>query len=462
MSDAAERLALPAAPAWRAFDGLHAALARARAVLDATPLVTVSGEVVRVSGPVVHAKLPSVRVGEMCRIGPLAHTGAHLGAEVIGFHEHHAMLSPFGATEGIGPGTLVLPMGRPHGIRVGAHLLGRLLDGFGAPVGGVPDEDPASVEVTARAAGPEVSRRTQVVEPLPTGVRVIDGMLTFGKGQRMGVFAPPGCGKTTLMNAIGLAAETDVVVFALIGERGRELAEMTELLEHPKMMRRAVIVGATSDRSAGERMRAAYTATAIAEGFREQGKSVLLLVDSLTRFARAVRETSIAAGEPVGRSGLPASVYTELPRLIERAGNTRQGSISALYMVLAEGAVKDDPIAEEVRSLVDGHIVLSRTLAEKGVFPAINVLESLSRLMPDIIDPDHMAAARRIRRLMARYEEMELLLRLGEVKPGVDHETDTAIAASPDIMAFLQQGLSEPSSFEASRDALEQLARRHA
>lgn len=462
MTDTVEDWTLPAPPAWRPFDALHAGLERACAVVDATPLVTVSGEVVRVGGPVVHAKLPSVRVGEMCRIGPLAHSGGHLGAEVIGFHEHHAMLSPFGATEGIGPGTPVLPLGRPHGIRVGAHLLGRLLDGFGAPVNGVLDEDPASVEIAARAAGPAVSRRMQVVEPLPTGVRAIDGMLTFGKGQRMGVFAPPGCGKTTLMNAIGLAAQTDVVVFALIGERGRELAEMAELLDHPKMKRRAVIVGATSDRSAGERMRAAYTATAIAEGLREQGRSVLLLVDSLTRFARAVRETSIAAGEPVGRSGLPASVYTELPRLIERAGNTREGSISALYMVLAEGAVKDDPIAEEVRSLVDGHIVLSRNLAEKGVFPAINVLESLSRLMPDIIEPGHMAAARRIRRLMARYEEMELLLRLGEVKPGVDSETDAAIAANPEVMAYLQQGLSEPSNFGDSRAGLEQLARRYA
>jgi ATP synthase in type III secretion protein N len=209
-------------------------------------------------------------------------------------------------------------------------------------------------------------------------------------------------------------------------------------------------------------MRAAYTATAIAEGFREQGKSVLLLVDSLTRFARAVRETSIAAGEPTGRSGLPASVYTELPRLIERAGNTRQGSISALYMVLAEGAVKDDPIAEEVRSLVDGHIVLSRDLAEKGIFPAIKVLESLSRLMPDITDGPHMAAARRVRQLMARYEEMELLLRLGEIKPGADRETDLAIEANSDILGFLQQGLGTPSGFDETCGSLQQIASQYA
>jgi type III secretion protein N (ATPase) len=452
----------PALPVLRPPTAVFALLDRMQRSLEAVTLVQASGEVVRVNGPIIQARLPSVRVGEMCRIGPLARAGSYLDSEVIGFHDHQATLSPFGSTEGIGPGTRVQPFGRPHGIRVGAHLLGQLLDGFGKPVNGTLDEDPASVEVAVRAAGPAVSRRMPVEEALPTGVRIIDGMLTFGKGQRMGVFAPPGCGKTTLMNSIGLAADSDVVVFALIGERGRELAEMAQLLDHPRMKERAVIVGATSDRSAGERMRAAYTATAIAEGFREQGKSVLLLVDSLTRFARAVRETSIAAGEPVGRSGLPASVYTELPRLIERAGNTREGSISALYMVLAEGAVKDDPIAEEVRSLVDGHIVLSRSLAEKGVFPAINVLESLSRLMPDITEPNHMAAARRIRRLMARYEEMELLLRLGEVKPGLDRETDQAIASNADVMDFLQQGLEAPSTFAESRSALERLARQYA
>lgn len=427
-----------------------------------TGVTRVCGEVVRVSGPLIEAHLPSARVGEMCSIGPLAHSGDSVSAEVIGFQAHRVMLAPFGVTEGVGPGTSVRPLGRPHAVRVGQHLLGRLLDGFGQPVMGSIEADPLAVDVVVRAAGPSVLRRQQVVEPLPTGVRIIDGMLTFGKGQRIGVFAPPGCGKTMLMNAIGLSAQTDVVVYALIGERGRELAEMAQLLDLPAMRQRAVIVGATSDRSAGERMRAAYTATAIAEGFRDQGKSVLLLVDSLTRFARAVRETSIAAGEPMGRTGLPASVYTELPRLIERVGNTQEGSISAIYMVLAEGAVKDDPIAEEVRSLVDGHIVLSRALAERGIFPAVNVLESLSRLMPDIASAEHMAAARRIRRLMSRYDEVELLMRLGEIKPGMDRETDLAIAANADIMGYLEQGLDTPVAFEQARRQIQDLASRHA
>jgi type III secretion protein N (ATPase) len=448
-------------PQLRTSATLHARLDKQRIAIASANLLIPSGLVVRVNGPLIQATLPSVRVGEMCRIGPLQ-DGASLSAEVIGFHEHHATLSPFGSTEGVAAGMLVNPLGKPQAIRVGNHLLGRLLDGFGRPVSGTLTCDPSFVEVPVRSLGPSVLRRQAVVQPLPTGVRIIDGLLTLGRGQRMGVFAGPGCGKTTLMKAIGSAVQCDVVVFALIGERGRELAEMSELLKQPGMQERMVIVGATSDRSAGERMRAAYTATAIAEGFRDQGKNVLLLVDSLTRFVRAVRETSIAAGEPVGRTGLPASVYAELPRLVERAGNTREGSISALYMVLAEGAVRDDPVADEVRSLVDGHIVLSAALAEKGVFPAVNVLESLSRLMPDITSASHMTAARDVRRLMARYEEMELLMRLGEIKPGADPETDRAIEAHGDIMAYQQQSLGDTSSFDDSVRQLEELAQLYA
>jgi ATP synthase in type III secretion protein N len=451
---------LPPLPVLRPANALQAQWERQRRSLDAALLANVSGAVVRVNGPLVHATLPSVRVGEMCSIGPL-HGGHSLSAEVIGFHEHQATLSPFGSTDGVGPGTLVHPLGRPQAIRVGDHLLGRLLDGFGRPVAGPVACDPSFVDVPVRSLAPSVLSRLPVVEPLPTGIRVIDGLLTLGRGQRMGVFAGPGCGKTTLMKAIGLAVECDVVVFALIGERGRELAEMSEILSMPEMAGRMVIVGATSDRSAGERMRAAYTATAIAEGFRDRGKSVLLLVDSLTRFVRAVRETSIAAGEPVGRTGLPASVYAELPRLLERAGNTEAGSISALYMVLAEGAVRDDPVADEVRSLVDGHIVLSASLAEEGVFPAVDVLASLSRLMPDITEPSHMAAARAIRRLKARYEEMKLLIRLGEVKPGADPETDRAIAAHDAIMDYQRQRLGEPCTFLQAVGQLDALDRRY-
>jgi type III secretion protein N (ATPase) len=451
---------LPPRPVLAPASGLRDIWERQRRSLDAAVLADASGAVVRVNGPLVHAALPSVRVGELCSIGPLP-GGRSLSAEVIGFHAHQATLSPFGTTDGVGPGMPVRPLGRPQAIRVGDHLLGRLLDGFGQPVDGVMACDPSFVEVPVRALAPAVLTRQPVVEPLPTGIRVIDGLLTLGRGQRMGVFAGPGCGKTTLMKAIGLAVECDVVVFALIGERGRELAEMAEILALPELRQRMVIVGATSDRSAGERMRAAYTATAVAEGFRVRGRSVLLLVDSLTRFVRALRETAIAAGEPVGRTGLPASVYAELPRLLERAGNTDAGSISALYMVLAEGTVRDDPVADEVRSLVDGHIVLSASLAEEGVFPAVDVLASLSRLMPDITEPSHLAAARELRRLKARYEEMKLLIRLGEVKPGADPLTDRAIEAHAAITAYQQQRLGEPCSFVQAVGQLDALVRRY-
>ncbi|SEK64010.1 ATP synthase in type III secretion protein N [Roseateles sp. YR242] len=437
-------------------------LARQYNAVETASLVRASGSVVKVTGPLVQATLPQVRVGELCRIGPLPGSGALLAAEVIGFSEHQAMLSPFGSTEGVGPGMPVWPQGRPQAMCVGQHLLGHLLDGFGQPLSAVGPVDREAVEVPVRATAPAVFDRLPVTEALSTGVRVIDGLLTLGRGQRMGVFAGPGCGKTTLMKAIGAAVDCDVVVYALIGERGRELAEMAAMLEQPGLRERVVIVGATSDRSAGERMRAAYTATAIAEGFRAQGRDVLLLVDSLTRYVRAVREISIAAGEPTGRTGLPASVYAELPRLVERAGNTRQGSISALYMVLAEGAVRDDPIADEVRSLVDGHIVLSAALGEKGIYPAVNVLESLSRLMHDIVEDGHREASVRARQLMSRYEDMELLIRLGEVKPGADAETDLAIAAHEDLLAFRCQAMGQSSAFDDTVDQLARVARRYA
>jgi type III secretion protein N (ATPase) len=439
-----------------------ALLDRQRDAAARADLAQTSGVVVKVSGPLIQATLPSVRVGECCSIGPLPPGGACLSAEVIGFQDHLAVLSPFGATDGVGPGTPVRPLGRPQAVCVGDHLLGQLLDGFGQPVSSAPARSRGSIEVPVRALAPSVLQRQPVTEPLSTGIRVLDGLLTLGRGQRMGVFAGPGCGKTTLMKAVGAAAQCDVVVYALIGERGRELAEMAELLQQARMKERVVIVGATSDRSAGERMRAAFTATAIAEGFREQGRDVLLMVDSLTRFVRAVREIGIAAGEPVGRAGLPPSVYAELPRLLERAGNTRNGSLTALYMVLAEGAVRDDPVADEVRSLVDGHIVLSAALAEKGIFPAVQVLESLSRLMPDIVDEPHRNAARDVRRLMARHEEMELLIRLGEVKPGADPETDRAIAAHDEILNYRQQALGDPAAFDDASRQLQAIARRYA
>jgi type III secretion protein N (ATPase) len=431
--------------------------------IDGVRSVETLGRVTRVTGTLVEARVPDVKIGEMCElaVSTAAH-GSGLLLEAVGFHDNMVMLSPFGSLEGVGPGMPIRPLGRLHRLVVGPQMLGRVLDGFGNPTDGPMAAEIGSVEVSVRATSPPTDKRRPIDKPVQTGVRAIDGLLTLGRGQRMGVFAGPGCGKTTLMQAIAKHADVDVVVFSLIGERGRELAEMAGSLEENGLKHKAVIVGSTSDKSAAERIRAAYTATAIAEGFREQGKHVLLMIDSLTRFARAVRETSIAAGEPLGSNGLPASLYAELPRLVERAGNTKTGAITALYMVLVEGTVKEDPIADEVRSLVDGHILLSRSLADKGVFPAIDLLESLSRIMPEIVAEPHLKAARRVRRLLSRYQDVELLVRLGEIEKGADKETDLAVAAYPDIMKFLEQNIRNAQTFSDTIRALGGLAQKYA
>ncbi|RJF92168.1 FliI/YscN family ATPase [Noviherbaspirillum saxi] len=454
MVSRSKKINLPAYPR-RAADRLVQVAAR----LESVSLVESYGQVARVVGPLVEAVIPHVKIGEMCEIG-LA-SGATVLCETIGFNDHRAILSPFSGLDGVGPGLRVRPLARKHGLVVGAHLLGQVLDGFGNPIGEMPLPGDDAVEVPVRGGGPAMGDRIPIDTPFQTGVRPIDGLLTLGKGQRVGVFAGPGCGKSTLMTAIAANADVDVVVFALIGERGRELAEIVHELRESGLARRTVVVGATSDRAAAERTRAAYTATAVAEGFRDQGKHVLLLVDSLTRFARAVRETSIASGEPIGRNGVPASVYAELPRLVERAGNTRHGAISGMYMVLVEGTVQEDPIADEVRSLIDGHILLTRSLAERGVFPAISILESLSRIMPSIVESDHQRAVHRLRRLLSKYQDIELLLKLGEIKSGVDKETDQAVAAYDEIMAYLQQDIRKPVSFRDSVQAAIALARKY-
>jgi type III secretion protein N (ATPase) len=448
----------PTMPDTRATDRAAAQLAQAASRLDGVRAVDSFGRVTRVVGPLVEAVVPYAKIGEMCEIGPVGTDARMLLMEVIGFHERGALLAPFGTLDGVGPGTRVRPMKRSHTIAVGSHLLGRVLDGFGQPPEGeVPPADDA-VEVSVRAAAPTVHEREPIVEPLPTGIRVLDGCLTLGRGQRIGVFAGPGCGKSTLMRAITAHAAVDVVVMTLIGERGREVAEMAEAIHQPEFRQKLVIVASTSDRAAAERIRAAYTATAIAEGFRSRGLSVMLMVDSLTRFARAVRETAVAAGEQTGRSGMPASVYAELPRLLERAGNAHGGSITALYFVLVEGAIQEDPIAEEVRSIVDGHVVLRRELGDRGVYPAISVLESLSRIMGDIVDRQHMGAAHRLRGLLSKYEEIELLLKLGEIKPGLDREIDAAVSAYPEIMNYLKQDIRQPVSFADAARALQALS----
>ena len=438
-----------------------AALDQLGARLDRVRLSESYGRVLRIIGPLVEAAVPNVRIGDMCEIGPVGLDERTVLMEVIGFSENSALLSPFGILDGVGPGTRVRPTSAESGLMVGSHLLGRVLDGFGQPLTGPVEPAPDSVRVSVRANAPTVDQRTPIHEPLPSGIRVIDGCMTLGRGQRVGVFAGPGCGKSTLMKAIATHADVDVVVMALIGERGREVAEMGEIMHLPQFSQKLIIVASTSDRAAAERIRAAYTATAIAEGFRQRGLRVMLMIDSLTRFARAVRETAIASGEHVGRTGMPASVYAELPRLLERAGNAYGGSITALYFVLVEGAIQEDPIAEEVRSIVDGHILLQRSLADRGIFPAISVLESLSRIMPDITQRAHMTASFRVRGLLSKYDEIELLLKLGEIKQGVDREIDMAVAAYQEIVGYLKQDIKKAVTFDDAVAALGDIARKY-
>ncbi|MES2075946.1 MAG: FliI/YscN family ATPase [Pseudomonadota bacterium] len=409
------------------------------------------GRVAQVLGTLIEAQMPPVRIGELCRLHDPAGPGPAMLAEVVGFSGQAAILSALGPLDGVSNRTLVEPLRRAHSVEVGDHLFGAVLDGFGRPQWRAPGPHPAPTwraTVPVMRAAPPATARPRIGVPLATGVRAIDAMLTMGVGQRVGVFAGPGCGKTTLLAAIARGCAADVIVFGLIGERGRELNEFLEHELGAELARRTIVVCATSDRSAMERARAAFTATAIAEAFRARGRRVLLLIDSLTRFARAQREIGLAAGEPPARGGYPPSVYANLPRLIERAGNTGEGAISAVYTVLTEGDGAADPIGEEARSLLDGHIILSRKLAEQGHFPAIDVLASISRVMGNVSSRAHREAAFRLRELMARYQEMELLIRLGEYRAGSDALADRAVQLRPRQLAFLRQDSGAGAGFD--------------
>ncbi|GLS33038.1 EscN/YscN/HrcN family type III secretion system ATPase [Mesorhizobium albiziae] len=340
-------------------------------------------------------------------------------------------------------------------VPTGWNLLGRVLNGFGQPL----DESthgpllPETRVPVSRDAPDPLTRRI-VDNVLPVGIRAIDGLLTCGEGQRMGIFAAAGGGKSTLISMLVRGAAVDVSVIALIGERGREVQEFIEHNLGTEARSRVVLVVASSDRSAMERAKAAYVATAIAEWYRDQGKRVLLLMDSVTRFARALREIGLAAGEPPTRRGFPPSVFASLPRLMERAGNNHRGSITAFYTVLVEGDDMAEPVADETRSILDGHIVLSRALAMSNLYPAIDILASVSRVMSAIVSSDHEWLAGRLRQLMAKYHEVELLVRVGEYKEGADPLADAAIAKIDHIRTFLRQSTKEQIGFDAMLDAL--------
>lgn len=431
----------------------HANISKIVAQTSTKPVL---GRVVSVSGAVIRAAFRSAHLGDTCLIEQRFGRADVLG-QVIALEGEYAVISPYETSKGIAVGTLIRPLGHELRQPVGEALLGRVVDGLGRPIDALERLPDYMRQFPTRAEAPNPMQRPLIETAFATGLRAIDAPMTMGRGQRIGIFGPPGTGKSSLLAAISQHSEADVIVIALIGERGREVREFLDRHLPADKREHVVIVVATSDKSPMERLNAAHTATAICEGFRDEGKSVLLMMDSLTRVARALREIGLAAGEVPTRRGYPASVYPALPELIERAGRTQKGDITAIYTVLVEGDGQADPIAEEVRSLTDGHIVLSQKLADQGQYPAIDVSQSLSRVMSDVVDDDHKEAAQEMRTLIAKYAEIEILLQVGEFEEGMDVVADQAVNGMPQIIDFLKQRSDEPSSLFDTVEGLKEV-----
>lgn len=410
------------------------------------------GRVTRLVGLVIEAVGIDVGVGELCRISSLTDDHSVL-AEVVGFHERGILLMPLGELAGLHPGSSVQPLGRSFGVDVSPGMLGRVLNGLGHPIDGK-----GKLEITERVPltgePPHPLERKHITEPLVTSVRTIDGMLTIGKGQRVGIFSGSGVGKSTLLGMIARQAKADVNVIALLGERGREVRDFIEHSLGPEGMARSVIIVATGDQAALVRARGALVATSIAEYFRDQGKHVLLMVDSVTRVAMAWREIGLSTGEPPTTKGYPPSVFANLPRLLERAGNGATGGITGIYTVLVDGDDFNEPVADAARSILDGHIVLTRRLASAGHFPSIDILESKSRVRDQIIDEPQRSAANMLMRLEASYREKEDLILVGAYQKGTDPMVDAALRSREQMLGFLQQRPDETTGFDQTRQSL--------
>lgn len=422
--------------------------------IDHCKSMNMIGKVVQIVGLVIECNGPNVSMGELCYVHSHFEDVEPLPAEVVGFREGYVLLMPLGETKGIGPGCQVVSAQKVLQVKVGPELLGRVIDGLGNPIDG---KGPilCQKEYPIQADPPAPLERPVIKDSLYVGVRAIDGLITMGQGQRIGIMAGSGVGKSTLLSMIARNTEADISVIALVGERGREVKEFIERDLGEEGLKRSVVVVATSDKPALVRIKGALTATAIAEYFRDRGRKVVLMMDSVTRFAMAQREVGLTVGEPPATRGYTPSVFALLPRLLERAGTSAKGSITGIYTVLVDGDDMNEPIADAVRSILDGHIVLSRNIAAQNHFPAIDVLASVSRVMSAVVPKEHMEANRKLRALMAVYKEAEDLIHIGAYVKGSSPKIDEAVRKIDAINDFLCQGVFEVQSFEETIQRLE-------
>jgi type III secretion protein N (ATPase) len=425
--------------------------------LETLELTDVNGRITEVVGMLIRAVVPNVKIGEICLVKRM--DMEPLRCEVVGFTQEEVILSPLGEMVGVGPSSEVIALHLPLYVKVGPGLLGRVLNGLGEPMDLDTKGPLVDVDETypVYQSPPDPLKRQRVDKPISVGVRCIDAILTTGIGQRIGIFAAAGGGKSTLLGMIARNAVADINVISLVGERGRELRDFIEKDLGPEGLKRSVLIVSTSDQPSQLRLNAAYVGTAIAEYFRDQGKSVILMMDSVTRFARALREVGLAAGEPPARAGYTPSVFSTLPKLLERSGRSDKGSITAFYTILVAGDDMNEPVADEVRSILDGHIILSSDLARQFHYPAIDVLSSASRVMPSIVPRDQMELAGKLREVLANYKKNELLIKIGEYKRGSDKMGDFAIDNIDRVQKFLKQAVEEKCNYEETLRLLKAL-----
>lgn len=420
--------------------------------LRGADLVRQYGKVRQVIGVVIESMGPNMAIGETCQI-LYKRTAEPVLAEVVGFRDNKVLIMPLGDLAGIGVGSDVVALGVPLEVAVSDELLGRVVDGIGLPIDGK-GHITADRRLRVTSAPPPALARARITEPLSLGIRAIDGMLTCGKGQRVGIFAGSGVGKSTILGMMARNTSADVNVIALVGERGKEVRDFIERDLGEEGLRRSIVVVSTSDQPALVRIKAAFVAMTIAEYFRDQGLDVMFMMDSITRFAMAQREVGLSIGEPTTTRGYTPSVFALLPKLLERAGTAERGTITGLFSVLVDGDDMNEPIADAVRAILDGHVVLSRSLASANHYPAIDVLQSVSRVMPDVVDANHFSAASAIRDVLATYRDAEDLINIGAYVPGSNPRVDLALTKIEAIKHFLRQGIYETSAYEQTMKAL--------